>query len=63
MDEISCEEHAVKVLQIIIFNIGESAIKLSQAGMFAAAYIVSLITFLKLIKVRHFEDNLEDNYE
>ncbi len=63
MDEILCEEHTVKVFQLTIFNIGESAIKLSQAGMFAAAYIVGLITFLQLIKVKHFEDNLEDNYE
>ena len=57
------EEHAVKILQENMLNIGESAIELSQAGMFAAADLEDLITFLQLIKAKHFDDNLEDYHE
>ena len=57
------EEHAVKVLQENMLNIGESAIQLSQAGMFAAADLEDLITFLQSIKAKHFDDNLEDDHD
>ena len=57
------EEHAVKILQENMLNIGESAIELSQAGMFAAADLEDLITFLQSIKSKHFDDNLEDDHE
>lgn len=53
------EEHAVKILQENMLNIGESAIELSQAGMFAAADLEDLISFLQSIKSKHFDDNLE----
>lgn len=39
------------------------AIELSQAGMFAAADLEDLITFLQSIKAKHFDDNLEDDHE
>lgn len=57
------EEHAVKILQENMLNIGESAIELSQAGMFAAADLEDLITFLQSIKSKHFDDNVEDDHE
>ena len=57
------EEHAVKILQENMLNIGESAIELSQAGMFAAADLEDLITFMQSIKSKHFDDNQEDDYE
>ena len=57
------EEHAVKILQENMLNIGESAIELSQAGMFAAADLEDLITFMQSIKSKHFDDNQEDGHE
>ncbi len=57
------EEHAVKILQENMINIGESAIELSQAGMFAAADLEDLISFLQSIKSKHFDDNLEDDHD
>ncbi|PQA79793.1 hypothetical protein C5F52_28325 [Limnohabitans sp. TS-CS-82] len=57
------EEHAIKILQENMLNIGESAVELSQAGMFAAADLEDLITFLQSIKAKHFDDNLEDDHE
>lgn len=51
------EEHAVKILQENMLNIGESAVELSQAGMFAAADLEDLISFLQSIKAKHFEKN------
>lgn len=57
------EEHAVKILQENMLNIGESAIELSQAGMFAAADLEDLITFMQSIKSKHFDDNQEDHHE
>ncbi len=54
------EEHARKVLQENMLNISESAIELSQAGMFTAADFEDLIAFLQSIKAKHFDDNLED---
>jgi hypothetical protein len=57
------EEHAVKILQENMLNIGESAIELSQAGMFAAADLEDLISFLQSIKSKHFDDNLEDDHD
>lgn len=57
------EEHAIKILQENMHNIGESAVELSQAGMFAAADLEDLITFLQSIKAKHFDDNLEDDHE
>ena len=57
------EEHAIKILQENMLNIGESAVELSQAGMFAAANLEDLITFLQSIKAKHFDDNLEDDHE
>lgn len=57
------EEHAVKILQENLLNIGESAIELSQAGMFAAADLEDLITFMQSIKSKHFDDNQEDDHE
>jgi hypothetical protein len=51
------EEHAVKILQENMLNIGESAVELSQAGMFAAADLEDLITFLQSIKSKHFDNN------
>jgi hypothetical protein len=43
-----------------MLNISESAIELSQAGMFTAADFEDLIAFLQSIKAKHFDDNLED---
>jgi hypothetical protein len=57
------EEHALKILQENMLNIGESAIELSQAGMFSAADLEDLITFLQSIKAKHFDENLEDTDE
>ena len=57
------EEHALKILQKNMLNIGESAIELSQVGMFSAADLEDLITFLESIKVKYFDDNLEDTDE
>ena len=57
------EEHALKILQENMLNIGESAIELSQAGMFSAADLEDLITFLQSIKAKHFDENLEDTNE
>jgi hypothetical protein len=57
------EEHALKILQENMLNIGESAIELSQAGMFSAADLEDLITFLQSIKAKHFDDNLEETDE
>jgi hypothetical protein len=57
------EEHALKILQENMLNIGESAIELSQAGMFSAADLENSITFLQSIKAKHFDDNLEDTDE
>ena len=53
----------VLAIQENMLNIGESAIELSQAGMFAAADLEDLITFLQSIKSKHFDDNLEDDHE
>ena len=55
------EEHAVKILQQNMLNIGEAAIELSQAGMFAAADLEDLISFLLSIKAKHFDDTPEDD--
>jgi len=55
------EEHAVKILQQNLLNIGEAAIELSQAGMFAAADLEDLISFLLSIKAKHFDDTPEDD--
>jgi hypothetical protein len=57
------EEHAIKILQENMFNIGESAVELSQAGMFSAADLEDLITFLQSIKAKHFNENFEDTDE
>ena len=57
------EEHALKILQENMLNIGESAVELSQGGMFSAADLEDLITLLYSIKVKHFDDNLEDTDE
>ena len=57
------EEHAVRILQENMLNIGESAIELSQAGMFAAADLEDLIIFLQSIKAKHFDGNLEDDHD
>lgn len=57
------EGHAVKILQDNMLNIGESAIELSQAGMFAAADLEDLISFLQSIKAKHFDGNLEDDHD
>jgi hypothetical protein len=57
------EEHALKILQENMLNIGESAVELSQAGMFAAANLEDLITFLQSIKAKHFDEHLEDDHE
>jgi hypothetical protein len=57
------EEHALKILQKNMLNIGESAIELSQVGMFSAADLEDLITFLQSIKGKYFDDNLEDTDE
>jgi hypothetical protein len=57
------EEYAIKILQENMLNIGESAIELSQAGMFAAADLEDLISFLQSIKAKHFDDNLEDDHD
>lgn len=57
------EEHALKILQKNMLNIGESAIELSQAGMFSAADLEDLITFLHAIKAKNFDDNLEETDE
>lgn len=57
------EEHAVRILQENMLNIGESAIELSQAGMFAAADLEDLISFLQSIKTKHFDGNLEDDHD
>ena len=53
------EEYALKILQENMLNIGESAISLSQAGMFPAADLEDLVTLLHSITARHFDDNLE----
>jgi hypothetical protein len=57
------EEHAVKILQENMLNIGESAVELSQAGMFAAADLEDLISFLQSIKSKHFDDTSEDDHD
>jgi hypothetical protein len=57
------EEHALKILQENMLNIGESAVELSQAGMFTAADLEDLITFLLSIKAKHFNENFEDTDE
>ena len=53
----------MKILQENMLNIGESAIELAQAGMFAAADLEDLIGFLQSIKAKHFDDNLEDDHD
>ncbi len=40
------KDHALKILQENMLNIGESAIELSKAGMFPAADLEELIIFL-----------------
>ena len=57
------EEHAIQLLQKNMLNIGESAVELSQAGMFAAADLEDLIAFLQTIKTNHFDKNLDDDHE
>ena len=47
-------EYAVKVLQENMLSIDESAIELSRVGLFAAADLDSLTSFLLSIKIRHF---------
>lgn len=51
------EEHAIKTLTENMFNIQESAIALSRAGMFAAADLADLNDFLQSIMAKHFDDN------
>ena len=48
------EEQAIKILQDNMLNIGESAIELSQIGMFSAADLEDLISFLLKIKSKNF---------
>lgn len=57
------EEHALNILQENRFKIGESAVALSQTGMFAAADLEDLIEFLQTVKTNHYDKNSEDDHE
>lgn len=54
------EEHAIRILKENMFNIGESAIEMSQEGMFAAADLEDLIGLLQSVMSKHLEDTKRD---